>query len=344
MRKKLGEILLASGAVNPTDIDSALSDQSAGEPSRLGDLLVQLGRITPEQLARALSTQYGLPWVRLPVIPAGLLAEIPEEFQRQHRLVPFKLEGPVLHVAVADPPNAEALSQLVLSPGRRISVSVAAGDEIDAIHAASNTDFVLPAARASPSAGALSADDLFSDLKFDTTSGIRQAPPLARGAGGAPAPRNPDLEEELFGPGTGKVGPRQPPAEPRALDESTFRPGGDAALSTPSEASFATDAAQTSPSGLRELRGHPTEAGGAVTHTLPMPDWLQVDASGVPASSPSGIGLPPVPAALQVGPRGEWTGALDATAPSRLVIALVKALLAKGLISERELLELLERK
>ncbi len=344
MRKKLGEILLASGAVTPADIDSALSDQSAGEPSRLGDLLVQLGRITPEQLARALSSQYGLPWVRLPVIPAGLLAEIPEEFQRQHRLVPFKLEGPVLHVAVADPPNAEALSQLVLSPGRRISVSVAAGDEIDAIHAASNTDFVLPAARASPSAGALSADDLFSDLKFDTTSGIRQAPPPARGAGGRRRRATLISKKSCSGPAPARWARA---SRRRSLGRSTRAPSGRGATrrcprrprprSPPTPPRLRLQAC-ASCGATRRSRGARSPS------TLPMPDWLQVDASGVPASSHSGIGLPPVPAALPVGPRGEWTGALDATAPSRLVIALIKALLAKGLLSERELLELLERK
>ena len=57
MKKKLGEILVSNGTVSGVDVNAALADQSAGEPSRLGDLLVATGKLSSVQLAQALGVE-----------------------------------------------------------------------------------------------------------------------------------------------------------------------------------------------------------------------------------------------------------------------------------------------
>lgn len=343
MRKKLGEILLASGVVTEADIEGALNDQSAGEPSRLGDLLVSLGKLTPEALARALAEQYGLPFVQLSDVSPALLRELPEEFQRQHRVVPFKLVGGVLSVAVADPPNAEAFEGLHLPHGRRIATFVAAGDEIDSLHAGAGLGLALaaPPKSSPPSGAALSADDLFADLSLDTVSGIRPAPDPVASPRPTPEPESPDRSRDLtpspFGREARSVSEATPPAaEPEAMPEGAFRPSSDSALATVSGVSFSEFPAPTSPSGIRELKmapagPDPVRVGGSA---LTLPDWLRTPASEPIAAASPGSALATT----------GWTGALDPVAPSKLVVALIKSLLSRGVVTEQDLLDALDRK
>lgn len=172
MRKKLGEILLASGVVTQADLDLALNDQTAGEPARVGDLLVALGRLTPTQLARALSTQHAIPFIQLPPIPSDVLRTIPLEFQQQHRLVPFRVTGDAMSVAMADPSDADAVEELRVSMNKRVTRYVAASDEIDAIHAGlSGTSIDLPPPPPpSRAAHSPTAAELFGSLDLDAPS------------------------------------------------------------------------------------------------------------------------------------------------------------------------------
>jgi len=63
-----------------------------------------------------------------------------------------------------------------------------------------------------------------------------------------------------------------------------------------------------------------------------LPDWLKTD----PGS--------PVPAPAAPTAPGAWTGALDHLAPSKLVLGLTRALLARGLVTEDEILAALGEK
>lgn len=179
MRRKLGEILLSSGAVSPADIAGALSDQSAGEPSRLGDLLVAQGKLTPTQLAQALAEQYGVPYTTLPPLATAVLEAVPLEFQRRHRLVPIRVEGTALSIAMADLANSDALAWLQKN-WPQVKVFAAAGDEIDALHSALSGE--LPLARPSPFEGGASAEELFGALDLEVTEDAAAAPEATESA------------------------------------------------------------------------------------------------------------------------------------------------------------------
>lgn len=167
MRKKLGEILLASGAVTQADLDLALGDQTAGEPARLGDLLVSLGRLTPMQLAKALSLQHAIPFIQLPPVPADVLGSVPVEYQQQHRFVPFRVTGDSISIAMADPSNTDVLEELRTSLNKKVNRYVGAGDEIDAVHAtlaAPSVELPSIAPAVAPVGQAPVADALFGSL------------------------------------------------------------------------------------------------------------------------------------------------------------------------------------
>lgn len=248
MRKKLGEILVASGAVTSADIAAALSDQSAGEPSRLGDLLIALGRISPAQLARALSEQYGVPYTDLPPVPSKILEAVPIDFQRMHRLVPFKVAGKELSVALADLTDLEAVSVL-RREWTKVNVFVAPGDEIDAIHAAAAGMFhselppldlpsvapaIAPLGGVSRPTPAPTAEDLFGSFELD-------APPAATTASEAGID---ELFAQLDKPSPVPAPPPATPATPSGMFDLTPHVAG---------APSGTFAPPASPSGMFEL-------------------------------------------------------------------------------------------
>ncbi|MFT3707461.1 MAG: hypothetical protein QM817_07310 [Archangium sp.] len=199
MKRKLGEILVAHGAVSSGDVDSALSDQSAGEPSRLGDLLVATGKISSSQLARGLAEQYELPYVDIPALPQAVLDLVPLELQRQYRFVPLKSDGTELSIAMADLANVEVVA-LLEQQWTRVHVHVAGSDEIDAIHATMSGIFRPPP----PVSSLGSADDLFGTLDITEPEGdavpspVPFIAPITPAEPSRPSPAPPKAED-LFG-------------------------------------------------------------------------------------------------------------------------------------------------
>ena len=84
-----------------------------GSSRRLRDYLLDEGLVSAEDVAMALSLQLNLPIIDLkrhPVQPEAL-SLVPEEYARQHDLIPIDVAGDSLVVVMADPPN-------IARPGR----------------------------------------------------------------------------------------------------------------------------------------------------------------------------------------------------------------------------------
>jgi hypothetical protein len=136
MRKKIGELLVESGAVTEAQVRTALGQKRTYGPGhRLGSVMVSMGMITPKQLARALATQYDLPFVELPEIPAEVGELLSVDFQAEHRIIPFRLEveGKTerLHVAVEDPGDLSLIDELRFQLRKALRIYVAAADDIE---------------------------------------------------------------------------------------------------------------------------------------------------------------------------------------------------------------------
>lgn len=129
--KRLGEILLARGVLNPARLDEALAEQSQTK-GFLGQILLNRGLIKKDDLARALEDQLGVPSVELHEleIPAELSALLPENFVREHQALPFRLEGDVMHVAMTDPLNLTAVESMRLVTGLEVRAFFAPEDDV----------------------------------------------------------------------------------------------------------------------------------------------------------------------------------------------------------------------
>lgn len=112
-RKKLGEMLVEAGLLDPDAIRGALAEQRRwGRP--LGRTLVEMRLITEEALVDVLSRQLLVPTVDLGKIKisAAVLKLVPAELAERYNLIPFAQPSKFLDVAMADPTNAGIIDEL----------------------------------------------------------------------------------------------------------------------------------------------------------------------------------------------------------------------------------------
>lgn len=130
---RIGELLVDSGIINERQLESALDIQKQSGGKRLGDILIDLGILSEEQLMEALQKRLNVPRIHLQHIniPNEVIREVPEKLAREHTVLPVKLQGNVLEIAISDPLNYDAVNQLGLMKGRRIETALAPKHEIE---------------------------------------------------------------------------------------------------------------------------------------------------------------------------------------------------------------------
>lgn len=141
---RLGQLLLDHHLISKRDLAKALEQQRESN-ERLGHYLVRQGLIEESDLLRLLSDQYGVPAAELDAldVPGNVLEAVPAAMARRYRLVPLKRSNGALDVAMVDPSDVVAVSNLRFATGLRINVLVAAEDSleraIDRLYGASST-------------------------------------------------------------------------------------------------------------------------------------------------------------------------------------------------------------
>ena len=130
-RKPLGELLKEHGLINEQQLQFALIEQKAsGE--KLGECLKRLGIITDTELAFVLSKQTEKPFIELKSFTPDkkVLKILPAHLAKAHNLLPLKIEGQTIEIAIDNPYNLE-LQQIVLrATGLRPVFFIASGTEI----------------------------------------------------------------------------------------------------------------------------------------------------------------------------------------------------------------------
>lgn len=156
----LGQILKANGKVGEGDIQKALGDQRKNG-GLIGQCLVALGACSEADVAIALAQQAGLESVDLDsTVPEPEALELLDSsVAHTFLVVPLRVEGSELIVALADPLNQAILDDLSFTTGRKIRPLVAAAEAIRAAvvqHYGEEADLASAIADA---AGAVSGTD-----------------------------------------------------------------------------------------------------------------------------------------------------------------------------------------
>jgi general secretion pathway protein E len=131
-RTSLSEILLGTTSLTPEQLTRA-EELSAQRGLRLEEVLVQQRFLGEEALLQAQGQQLGLPyWKELPEseFDVALMAQIPLQFARQHKLVPVRKQDGVVLVAMSQALDLQPLDDVsvllkapvepILSPEREV--------------------------------------------------------------------------------------------------------------------------------------------------------------------------------------------------------------------------------
>ena len=130
--QRLGELLTASGVITEDELKRGLEIQKETK-ERLGAALINSGIITEMELIEALQMQLGIEYVDLTKvsIPAELAQTVPKNIAKQYQVVPVRVVGDEIYLAMSDPLNFYALEEVKKSVKKRVVpvVSTAAAIE-----------------------------------------------------------------------------------------------------------------------------------------------------------------------------------------------------------------------
>ncbi len=134
LHKRIGEILVERGKLDPANLERALKLQETESQEKIGTILLRLGMVSGRDLADALADQLDLPlaaptdFPELPLLEERLSAK----FLRDAQAVPLREDDDELALAVADPTDSYVISAVQMASGKRVRTFIAAPNEIDA--------------------------------------------------------------------------------------------------------------------------------------------------------------------------------------------------------------------
>jgi hypothetical protein len=135
-RAKLGQMLVAAGAIEPAQLTAALEEQKRNG-GLLGVALVRMGFVDERALVRALAGQLNLPVVQLKgkQINSDVLELVPVELVEKHRCLPLLINGEgdarVLYLGMEDPSDPDVVAEICTLVGMNVQAVLVAPTELD---------------------------------------------------------------------------------------------------------------------------------------------------------------------------------------------------------------------
>jgi type IV pilus assembly protein PilB len=131
-KKRIGELLVESGAITPEQLKIALDKQKT-TGQRIGQVLISLGLISEEKLIQITAQKLDIPHLILEdmVIDREVANMIPAEMAKKHLLIPVFKIGKVLSVAIYDPLDFIALDEVSYFTKMEIKRVVASKSDIE---------------------------------------------------------------------------------------------------------------------------------------------------------------------------------------------------------------------
>ncbi len=129
--RRLGDTLREFFTLDDAQVERAAAlAKSTGR--RIGEVLEDTGVITAEQKQKALGHQWGLPFIDLRefAFSEKAIRSVPERLLREHRVIPLKLEGNTLTLAITDPLNVRAIDEIRLTTGFAVEALIAVEEEV----------------------------------------------------------------------------------------------------------------------------------------------------------------------------------------------------------------------
>ena len=135
-RRKLGGLLVMAGAIDQSQLALALANQREFQQP-LGKTLVSMGFIDEEAMIRTLARQLKLPvaWLDGKWVEPEVLELVPADLAHKHCCLPLTVTegaaGKVLHLAMQDPGNLDALDAVSFRVGHKVTPVLASPSELE---------------------------------------------------------------------------------------------------------------------------------------------------------------------------------------------------------------------
>jgi type IV pilus assembly protein PilB len=132
IRKRLGEILVKEGLLTEEMLKQVLIDQKKTN-SKIGQYLIRNGFVQERQIIDLLSRQLGISKYQLNDFPLDLelMRYIPIEIAQKHQVVPLKVKGDLLMVAIADPLEVSILDTIEKISSMEVEPVICSESEIN---------------------------------------------------------------------------------------------------------------------------------------------------------------------------------------------------------------------
>lgn len=118
---RLGDLLVKSGVISEEQLNDALELQK-GSKKRLGSVLIENNIISESNLIEALQLQLGVDYIDLSTaaIAPEMAQVLSRNIARKHSVVPVRMVGDELYLAMADPLNFIAIEEVKAATGKRV--------------------------------------------------------------------------------------------------------------------------------------------------------------------------------------------------------------------------------
>lgn len=129
---RLGDILLKFGKITAEELENALDVQKKLK-KKLGEVLIELGYVTDKDIIEVLEHQLGIQHIELDTcyIEPSVPKLISEDYASENQIIPVKLHGGELTVAMSDPFNIIVISQIERMLGYNVVPAIASRGEIE---------------------------------------------------------------------------------------------------------------------------------------------------------------------------------------------------------------------
>ena len=128
MAIRLGEMLLEKNIITKEQHKKAIEEhKKTGE--FLGQVFIRMGFISDIDLMKILSQQMGIPYTNLKEIKidSSVIKRVPSKFAWHYKIMPVKLNGNMLTVAVSNPFDMWPLDEIEINLGFRAERTLAMG-------------------------------------------------------------------------------------------------------------------------------------------------------------------------------------------------------------------------
>jgi len=121
MALRLGEILVEKGIITPQELEAAVKKQQ-NTKEMIGQVLINMGLITERKLLQVLAEQQGVRFVDLKEeqIDQKAVETVPAKFAWHYKIMPVKIDGNVLTIAISNPFDMWPIDDLETNLGYRV--------------------------------------------------------------------------------------------------------------------------------------------------------------------------------------------------------------------------------